>query len=69
MTPIMYYGEEVGMQNNEPTRKEDVKDPIGQLGWPTEKGRDGERTPMQWNERPECWIYSRNPVAAGSRFV
>src|SRR5499427_142397 len=53
-TPIMYYGEEIGMQNNDPTRKEDVKDPIGRLGWPTEKGRDGERTPMQWNTSPNA---------------
>src|ERR1700733_8045406 len=49
-TPIMYYGEELGMENNDPQRKEDVKDPIGIAGWPTEKGRDGERTPMQWND-------------------
>ncbi len=28
-TPIMYYGEEIGMQNNDPKRREDVKDPIG----------------------------------------
>ncbi|ABF39924.1 alpha amylase [Candidatus Koribacter versatilis Ellin345] len=48
-TPIMYYGEELGMENTDPTRKEDVKDPIGRTGWPKEKGRDGERTPMQWN--------------------
>ena len=48
-TPIMYYGEEIGMTNNDPKRREDVKDPIGRLGWPKEKGRDGERTPMQWN--------------------
>jgi len=48
-TSIMYYGEEIGMENNDPKRKEDVKDPIGILGWPEEKGRDGERTPMQWN--------------------
>jgi alpha-glucosidase len=48
-TPIMYYGEELGMENNDPTRREDVKDIIGQRGWPTEKGRDGERTPMQWD--------------------
>jgi alpha-glucosidase len=48
-TAIMYYGEEIGMENNDPKRKEDVKDPIGILGWPREKGRDGERTPMQWN--------------------
>jgi alpha-glucosidase len=47
-TPIMYYGEEIGMENNDPKSKEDVKDPIGKLGWPVEKGRDGERTPMQW---------------------
>ena len=48
-TPIMYYGEELGMKTTPPTRREDVKDPIGKLGWPKEKGRDGERTPMQWN--------------------
>lgn len=48
-TPIMYYGEEIGMENNDPKRREDVKDPIGKIGWPKEKGRDGERTPMQWN--------------------
>ena len=53
-TPIMYYGEEIGMKNNDPTRKEDVKDPIGRLGWPEEKGRDGERTPMQWNDTPNA---------------
>jgi alpha-glucosidase len=46
---IMYYGEELGMANNDPTRREDVKDVIGQKGWPTEKGRDGGRTPMQWD--------------------
>jgi alpha-glucosidase len=48
-TPIMYYGEEIGMKTTPPTRKEDVKDPIGRKGWPEEKGRDGERTPMQWD--------------------
>lgn len=47
-SPILYYGEEIGMQNNDPKRKEDVRDPQGKIGWPTEKGRDGERTPMQW---------------------
>jgi alpha-glucosidase len=48
-TPQMYYGEEIGMVTTPPTRKEDVKDPIGKIGWPKEKGRDGERTPMQWD--------------------
>ena len=51
-TPVMYYGEEIGMENNDPKRKEDVKDPIGKLGWPKDKGRDGERTPMQWKNEP-----------------
>jgi alpha-glucosidase len=37
------------MKTTPPTRKEDVKDPIGRTGWPKEKGRDGERTPMQWD--------------------
>jgi len=53
-TPIMYYGEEIGMQNNDPKRKQDVKDPIGRTGWPKEIGRDGERTPMQWNNTPNA---------------
>lgn len=47
-TVLTYYGEELGMPTTTPTRKEDVKDPIGITGWPKEKGRDGERTPMQW---------------------
>ena len=49
-TPILYYGEEIGMKTTPPTRKEDVKDPIGRRGWPKQKGRDGERTPMQWDQ-------------------
>jgi alpha-glucosidase len=48
-TAMMYYGEEIGMVTTTPSRKEDVKDPIGIIGWPKEKGRDGERTPMQWD--------------------
>ncbi|HZD77392.1 MAG TPA: alpha-glucosidase [Acidobacteriaceae bacterium] len=47
-TPQMYYGEELGMRTTTPTRVEDVKDPEGITGWPKNKGRDGERTPMQW---------------------
>ncbi len=47
---LMYYGDEIGMKTTPPTRVEDVKDPMGITGWPKEKGRDGERTPMQWDE-------------------
>ena len=53
-TPIMYYGEEIGMQNNDPKTRAAVKDPIGRRGWPDEKGRDGERTPMQWDNTPNA---------------
>ncbi|HEY9683192.1 MAG TPA: alpha-glucosidase [Oculatellaceae cyanobacterium] len=49
-TPLLYYGEEIGMENYDPRRVEDVQDPIGKIGWPKEKGRDGERTPMQWSD-------------------
>ena len=48
-TAMMYYGQEIGMVTTPPKRKEDVKDPVGLVGWPKEKGRDGERTPMQWD--------------------
>jgi alpha-glucosidase len=51
---MMYYGDEIGMVTTPPTRKEDVKDPIGITGWPREKGRDGERTPMQWDSSPNA---------------
>jgi alpha-glucosidase len=53
-TPQMYYGEELGMRTTDPARIEDVHDPIGKLGWPKEKGRDGERTPMQWDATPHA---------------
>ena len=49
---LTYYGGEIGMTTHTPTRREDVRDPIGITGWPKEKGRDGERTPMQWNDGP-----------------
>jgi alpha-glucosidase len=60
-TPIMYYGEEIGMENNNPTRKEDVQDPIGRTGWPNEIGRDGERTPMQWNTSTNAGFSKAKP--------
>jgi alpha-glucosidase len=78
-TPIMYYGEEIGMKTTPPNRKEDVKDPIGKTGWPKEKGRDGERTPMQWDSSENAgfskvtpWLpvpptYKTHNVAAESK--
>jgi len=60
-TTILYYGEEIGMVNNDPTRKEDVQDPIGRTGWPKEIGRDGERTPMQWNSSANAGFSTAKP--------
>jgi alpha-glucosidase len=60
-TPQMYYGEELGMRTTDPTRIEDVHDPIGRLGWPKEKGRDGERTPMQWDDKANAGFTTGNP--------
>ncbi len=60
-SPIMYYGEEIGMKTTPPTRKEDVKDPKGRTGWPEEKGRDGERTPMQWDSSENAGFSKGTP--------
>jgi alpha-glucosidase len=45
---LVYYGQEIGMQNRDPQTLEEVQDVNGKRGWPNNKGRDGERTPMQW---------------------
>jgi alpha-glucosidase len=45
-TPVMYYGDEIGMPDT-PIRKEDLLDPMATRGGPA-SGRDPERTPMQW---------------------
>ncbi len=58
---LFYYGDEIGMVTTPPTRKEDVKDPIGITGWPKEKGRDGERTPMQWNAAAHAGFTTGTP--------
>jgi alpha-glucosidase len=60
-TAVMYYGEEIGMENNDAKRPEDVKDSMGRLGWPKEKGRDGERTPMQWSKETNAGFSTLTP--------
>ncbi|MDR3614001.1 MAG: alpha-glucosidase [Candidatus Obscuribacterales bacterium] len=60
-TPILYYGEEIGMENYDPLKKEEVQDPIGKIGWPKEKGRDGERTPMQWTDSLNAGFSTGHP--------
>lgn len=68
-TAVMYYGEEIGMETNDPKRPEDVKDSKGKLGWPTDKGRDGERTPMQWNNKANAGFSTVIPwLPVGERY-
>ncbi len=47
-TPFLYYGEEIGMRDIKLSRSE-ILDPPGKKYWPFYKGRDGCRSPMQWN--------------------
>ena len=58
---LFYYGDEIGMKTTPPRRKRDVKDPIGITGWPKEKGRDGERTPMQWDASTNAGFTTGTP--------
>lgn len=58
---LFYYGDEIGMKTTPPTRKEDVKDPVGIRDWPFFKGRDGERTPMQWNDSENAGFTTGTP--------
>ena len=59
-TALTYYGAPIGITTTTPQRKEDVRDPEGVSGWPKDKGRDGERTPMQWTPGPQAG-FSSNP--------
>jgi alpha-glucosidase len=47
-TPFIYYGEEIGMKEAKLPRSA-LKDPVGIKWFPFHRGRDGARTPMQWN--------------------
>jgi alpha-glucosidase len=58
---LLYQGEEIGQRTATPTRVEDVRDPLGIRGWPREKGRDGERTPMPWDASSPQAGFSTNP--------
>jgi alpha-glucosidase len=48
-TPVLYYGDEIGMPDT-PLGKADLQDPLGKRTWPEPRGRDPERTPMPWSK-------------------
>ncbi|MEA2174021.1 MAG: alpha-glucosidase [Blastocatellia bacterium] len=60
-SPFLYYGEEIGMTTTEPQTIEEVQDPVGRRYWPANKGRDGERTPMQWDASAHAGFTSGRP--------
>jgi alpha-glucosidase len=59
-TPFLYYGEEIGMRDISLKRSE-ILDPPGKKYWPIYKGRDGCRSPMQWNDTPQAGFSSAKP--------
>ena len=69
-TPIIYYGEEIDMEEYR-ISKEEVKDPQGIRFWPEIKGRDGCRLPFPWdskasnqgfNDGAKPWLPAKNTV-------
>jgi alpha-glucosidase len=48
-TILLYQGEELGLPEVE-LRRDQLKDPVGDLYYPLFKGRDGCRTPMPWDD-------------------
>jgi alpha-glucosidase len=50
----VYYGEEIGMRDIPIRARQQVLDPLGKRLWPLHKGRDGCRSPMQWNDGPNA---------------
>ncbi|NWG14984.1 MAG: DUF3459 domain-containing protein [Acidobacteria bacterium] len=59
-TPFMYYGDEIGMREGDIPRAE-IQDPPGRRYWPFYKGRDGCRTPMQWDATPGAGFSTSQP--------
>jgi alpha-glucosidase len=59
-TPFIYYGEEIGMRDISLKRSE-ILDPPGKKYWPIYKGRDGCRSPMQWNDAPYAGFSNAQP--------
>jgi alpha-glucosidase len=59
-TPFLYYGEEIGLRNISLKRNE-IMDPPGKRFWPFYKGRDGYRSPMQWDNTAHAGFSSAKP--------
>lgn len=49
-TTLIYQGEELGLPEVD-LRRDQLRDPVGDLYYPIAKGRDGCRTPMPWDSK------------------
>jgi len=51
-TPLLYYGQELGMVDRTNIPEDELRDNI--MSDPDEPSRDGSRTPMQWDDSPHA---------------
>jgi alpha-glucosidase len=59
-TTLIYQGEELGLPQAR-LRRDQLRDPVGDLYWPYDGGRDGCRTPMPWTEGPQMGFTTGEP--------
>ena len=59
-TPCLYQGEEIGMGQGRIPRKQ-LQDPSGKRYWPFFRGRDGARTPLQWDTNTHAGFTTGKP--------
>ena len=60
-TVLLYQGEELGLPEVD-LRRDQLRDPVGDLYYPLFKGRDGCRTPMPWDAaKPDLGFSSGTP--------
>ena len=59
-TPFVYYGEEIGLEHAS-IPYHALQDPVGKRFWPFYSGRDGARTPMQWNNEVHSGFSKHRP--------
>ncbi len=59
-TPYLYYGEEIGMRDLN-VKHSELMDPPGKRYWPLYKGRDGCRSPMQWDASTNSGFSNARP--------
>ena len=59
-TTLIYQGEELGLPQAA-LRRDQLRDPVGDLYWPYSGGRDGCRTPMPWSPGPTLGFTTGEP--------